>query len=1193
MDTPPQTAVPPQTTDPNPSPQIEQIEIIPQSNKHNNQPPSYTDKPRKQYTSSKANYFDSRYNQSSSYHHNPYITHFPSSNPGHAHRTNSISYYRPTNKKNSLELNRNSNYTGVLYSKKKKLDLGEHSNIGKLSLKGKNHNQLRFIHHYEKCNDFTNYQSFLSLNLKFLKQNYKMKGTDEESTMSSSNENMLHMNQNTNQNYWNMNQNQNQMNYMMNMMTPNNSNRMMTKNAMNNGNMSQMGGMNMMLYNMLLQNYSMKMMMNNKNMQNQPQNGNFNNMTNMTTMMQYQYQMQKLMNNNTNANTSTNENANNQGDSNIQNILSIWPQESFVKTYSPLASFMKNKSMAANASMNIQNSLNQSNVMNFNNGNFQNDINENNYRAYSTVTDEKTINENLKTGRYLTGVIRMNKCHTHGYITVPGLENDILIRGGRSLNQSINLDEVIVELFPISSWKPLVNKKNRKISYINEERENLPLPPSTVNINAEYNTDVEGDDNKIGDTVPNNQNEEIDGEYRETFATKEERLKYINKVYNLRPEGRIVKILKSPNSEKDQISRIEMDKNLMFAFPIDETIPKIFIKTKKPRRNDYNNQKKNDIGDSQYKNKYYLVRITGWAMNYKCPKGTIVNEIGVCGDIEVESEVLLRQYDIDYTQEFNQNALDELQSKTSLVIDDEYIKKSNRLDLRNEIIFTVDPYTSKDLDDAVSVKLIDKESGLLEIGVHIADPSSYVIKDSLLDKEALHRATTVYLVQKNIPMLPRILSEDICSLMPNQNRLAITCTFRIYLNTGALDDKFSPRFDLSVINSKAKWNYDLVQKIIDEFKNEEGEKVKYEDLKEEDGTKPISKEIFDQMVESVKLLYKLTSLVRKQRFDSGSLMIKNDGMKFDLDPKTMLPIKFEIESKTESHNLIEELMLIANKLCAEFLYTNIKEYSLIRRHPYLNDNKFSEIQRYLISNKINVDYEDPQELNKMLMNLEKNNPNKFLCIQHKLKTFMLRAEYVLAHNYDFDELKHCALNFDLYTHFTSPIRRYPDLIVHRQIKDVLLFKKGEIQKENFKNDFSCYEKEMEHFNEKYNNSKQISQKSQRIFQCICLKTNLTDKKCTGLVMDINGKNNKRIAKTNEIVVSLFIPTLNLELEWKKEDNDNILNIRFEKNDNEISLDYKTENGVGNKTIKTFDSVDLTLSFVDSIPIDVKCAFELK
>lgn len=1160
----PQDLSSPPITEPNSSPpQIEQIEIIPQS-KHSGPSTNFQDKPRKVYSTSKQNYFDSRYNTSSSYHHNQYNPHFSSSNSSHSHRTNSISYYRSSNKKNSIEINRGGNYNNYLTSKKKKIDLNSDSHIGKLnppSLKGKNHNQLIFIHRYDKCSDFTNYQSFLTLNLKFLKQNYKMKGGNEEELPNEVNSSNHIGNTQNNNPLWNYSQssNMNPLNYMMNVMTPQNANRMMQQNSNN--------------YQMNLL-YSLKAMMMSGN------NSNKNNISLIHYLNQLQLQLQqqqKMFNamNNDNSCASTSKT-----DSNIQNILSLWKTENFVKPYIPVVTYAKSKSM-------IHNTMSLGNrQMNYPSSNpvsqFSTDFmdNNNSYRPYPMVTDEKTIQENLKTGRYLTGVIRMNKCHTHGYITVPGLDNDILIRGNRSLNQSINLDEVIVELFPIESWKPLVNKKIRKISYYNNNEEQMVREKD--NFPNEYNTDIEGDDTngKVKEELP------LDGEYKETFATKEERLKYINKVYNLRPEGRIVKITKSPNSEKEQIARIEIEKSLVFACPIDDTIPKIFIKAKKQKRNDYN--KKNDSNnDSQFKNKYYLVKITGWAMNYKCPKGTIVNEIGMSGNIEVESEVLLRLYDIDYTDEFPKDAINQLNTTiSSLKIDEEFIKANNRLDLRDDIIFTVDPESSKDLDDAISVKLIDEEKGLLEVGVHIADPSFYVTKDSLLDKEAIHRATTVYLVQKNVPMLPRILSEDICSLMPNQDRLAVSCIFRIYIATGALDENFKPTFSLSVINSKAKWNYDLVQKIIDDKKS-----VKYEDLTEENGIKPKTKEIFDKMVESVGLLQKLTSLVRKQRFESGSLMIKNDKIKFELD-KEKIPIKFSLEEKHESHHLIEELMLIANKLCAEFLYENIKEYSLIRRHPYLNDNKFSEIQRYLISNKISVDYEDPQELNKMLMNLEEKNINKFLCIQHKLKMFMLRAEYVISHFFELEELKHCALNFDLYTHFTSPIRRYPDLIVHRQIKSVLDLQKQKITKDDIKTYFSCYEKLMDHFNEKYNNSKQISQKSQRIFQCICLKNNAKEK-YQALVMDISGKSNKRISNNDIISVALFIPELNLELEWKREDNANNI-ITINKNDSEISIDYKTEdNKVGNKIIRTFDAIDVKLSFVDSIPIDVKCTFELK
>lgn len=256
----------------------------------------------------------------------------------------------------------------------------------------------------------------------------------------------------------------------------------------------------------------------------------------------------------------------------------------------------------------------------------------------------------------------------------------------------------------------------------------------------------------------------------------------------------------------------------------------------------------------------------------------------------------------------------------------------------------------------------------MEIGVHIADPSYFIKKDSNIDKEALNRTTTVYLVHKNIPMLPRNLCDNIISLLPNKDRLALSCTFRIYFD-GSLDLKFPPKFYLSTINSKAKLDYELAQRILD------NEKISYEDLSED--IKPKDKGTFEKIVDSLKNLHKLTKLVRSQRIDSGSLIIENQEINFALNEENK-PINFSLKRKLQTNSLVEELMLIANKLSAEFIYNNINNLALIRKHPLLNESKYQEIQKYFKNNKINVDFEDTLELNEMLSKLEKQDKNKYI-----------------------------------------------------------------------------------------------------------------------------------------------------------------------------------------------------------------------
>ena len=896
-----------------------------------------------------------------------------------------------------------------------------------------------------------------------------------------------------------------------------------------------------------------------------------------------------------NSNLNSNENEN--SDKYIQNILSTWPKQKFVKPYSPLLKLEKiDKNMNT---LNI-NAMTYSNYTDIN-------LNQNFYigKEQENIYDDKKIEELLKIGKCLIGVIRINKNqNNHGYITVPGINNDILVRG-KNLYQSLNLDEVIVELFNFHQWRPLATRKTKKLSHINEE--------GLLNNLTSNNT-------HNGEKEKSLEEEEIN------LKTKEERINYINnKLYDLRPEGRIIKILKSPKKEEKQICKIKVEKNKIFAYPIDDAIPSILInmrnasKTIIPNINSMNykmnlsyspNELENDYID--YKQKYFYVKIYSYGSlnGYKGHLGYIIDELGKAGEIDVETKVLLESFKIKYNEEFSEDIMNEVKKKLEEIkVTDEYIKNTNRKDFRDELVFTIDPYTSKDLDDAIHVKVIDEEKQLLEIGVHIADPTTYVEENSLLDKEALERGTSVYLVQKKIPMLPLILSDDVCSIMPKKDTLTISCIFRIYLTKGTFDETFTPYFCLSVVNSRAKWDYDLVQKIIKK------EEVKYDDLKFEDGSKPDTVEIFNNLKKSVEILYQLTKLVRKARFESGSLMIDNDDIYFDLD-KDNKPKNFHISIKNESHNLIEELMLISNLLCAKFIYKNLKEYSLIRRHPFFNDNKFNEIQRYFSVNKMNsIDFDDPTEINKLLGKIKIENYNKYLCIQHKLKFFILRAEYVFAGKYTLDDLKHSSLNLELYTHFSSPIRRYPDMIVHRQLKEIFKFMNKEVDNSDFKK-FEKYYPEIEHINDRYNSARLISQRSKRLFQILYLK-DAPKKLYTALIMDIIPKNNnnnkKGINNSNEGVNSsnfgnassnntnndedecnlvMFVPELNLEIEWKKTDNEEIILCKYDRVKNELYINYMIDKECKNRYLRSFDALEVELNYVESI-VDIKCKINFK
>ena len=258
-------------------------------------------------------------------------------------------------------------------------------------------------------------------------------------------------------------------------------------------------------------------------------------------------------------------------------------------------------------------------------------------------------------------------------------------------------------------------------------------------------------------------------------------------------------------------------------------------------------------------------------------------------------------------------------------------------------------------------------------------------------------------------------------------------------------------------------------------------------------------------------------------------------------------------------------------------------------------------------------FDDMIELNKVLKKIHEENKNQYICVQQKLKFSLLRAEYVFAGKFSTDDLRHSSLNYDLYTHFTSPIRRYPDMIVHRQLKEIFKYINTKPEKSAYKK-FEKYISYMEHINKRYNSARIISHKSNRLFKCLYLKT-APKKIYTALIMDINfpNNNNKKLNNNgnqgnnyftnwnnnsnnndeDETTLMLYVPELNMELEWKKSDNKEIVFSKAYKDKNEYYIEYKhVENGIQNKSLRNFDSLQVELFSVDSVPIDARCRIDL-
>ena len=471
-------------------------------------------------------------------------------------------------------------------------------------------------------------------------------------------------------------------------------------------------------------------------------------------------------------------------------------------------------------------------------------------------------------------------------------------------------------------------------------------------------------------------------------------------------EAQVVEILE--RSDRSFVGRLEVRKDFAFLLTEDRTLANdIFIPKKA--------LKGGKSGDKA------VVKITEWPEHAKNPIGKVVDILGQSGDNTTEMHAILAEYGLPYA--YPKSVEDEAE-KIDPGITAEEIRQ--REDLREVTTFTIDPRDAKDFDDAISIRKTD--DGLWEVGVHIADVSHYVKEGSIIDKEAVKRATSVYLVDRTIPMLPERLCNFICSLRPNEEKLTYSAVFK-------LDDKAVVKdwhLAHTVIKSDRRFTYEEVQKVLEDHKEASPEDYKMPGDHAADpnfnGPDVLPAEHF---ATELITLNRLAKQLRARRFEHGSINFDRSEVRFDIDDKGK-PIGVYFKVAKDANKLVEEFMLLANRTVAESVGKqpkNKKPKTLpYRVHDLPDQDKLINLSEFIVKfgyklKPTGAKEEVAKGLNKLLTDIQGKKE------QNLIETVSLRA--MMKARYSTHNIGHYGLAFDYYTHFTSPIRRYPDVMVQR------------------------------------------------------------------------------------------------------------------------------------------------------------------
>ncbi|WP_269686157.1 ribonuclease R [Flavobacterium lacustre] len=468
-------------------------------------------------------------------------------------------------------------------------------------------------------------------------------------------------------------------------------------------------------------------------------------------------------------------------------------------------------------------------------------------------------------------------------------------------------------------------------------------------------------------------------------------------VYNRRkgrrPEGEVIEVIE--RNKTDFVGVIDIQKN--FAF-VSTANPKMYTDIFIP---------KDKTGEAE-QGDVVLVHIEDWPSRADSPFGTVVKVLGKPGEHDTEIHAILAEYGLP--AEFPIEVETYAQKIDTTIHENEIAK---RRDMRDTLTFTIDPKDAKDFDDALSFKKL--ENGNYEIGIHIADVSFYLEEGTVLDDEAYQRATSVYLVDRVVPMLPEVLSNYACSLRPHEEKYTFSAIFEITEKAQVVNQWFGR----TVIFSDQRFSYEEAQYIIET----------------KDNTIPVETSIIgssyvvsDEIVAATLKLDQLAKIFRRNRMNDGAISFDKVEVKFNLDQEGE-PEGVYFKISKDANHLIEEFMLLANKKVAEYIGKQKKTF-VYRIHDEPNEDKLIAMQTVIAKFGYKIDFRNKGDISKSLNNLLADVVGKKE--QNLIDTLTIRS--MSKAKYSTDNIGHYGLAFDYYSHFTSPIRRYPDVMVHRLLQ---------------------------------------------------------------------------------------------------------------------------------------------------------------